>query len=265
MDLFNSYLTLWGLTPDGDPIVTPSSDLLPVLQGETKAILKLPRVEEERLGGRLMLHWNGEGAAKVLKEHEGALLLERATGSGSLSEMAERGNDDEAAGIVSAVADRLHRTQNPPSTLVPLQTWFRELEPAAAKHGGILIESAKTARELLANPQDQTALHGDLHHGNVLDFGERGWLAIDPKGLYGERGFDFANLFCNPSERLVTDPDRLSRLAATVSEAAHLDRRRLLQWVLAYAGLSAAWTLEDGCHPALALRVAELAKAELEA
>lgn len=31
-------------------------------------------------------------------------------------------------------------------------------------------------------------LHGDLHHGNVLDFGASGWLAIDPKGLKGERG-----------------------------------------------------------------------------
>jgi aminoglycoside/hydroxyurea antibiotic resistance kinase len=41
-------------------------------------------------------------------------------------------------------------------------------------------------------------LHGDLHHGNVLDFGLRGWLAIDPKGLLGERGFDFANIFTNP-------------------------------------------------------------------
>jgi hypothetical protein len=25
-----------------------------------------------------------------------------------------------------------------------------------------------------------------------------GWLAIDPKGLVGERGFDFANIFTNP-------------------------------------------------------------------
>ena len=41
-------------------------------------------------------------------------------------------------------------------------------------------------RALLALPQDVGVLHGDLHHGNVLDFGD-GWRAIDPKGLVGER------------------------------------------------------------------------------
>jgi streptomycin 6-kinase len=260
---FEPYLSRWGLTPDGDPIVTPSSDLLPVRQGETKAMLKLPRVDEERLGGLLMSYWNGDGAAFVLAEHEGVLLLERATGPASLAQMAENGSDDEAARIVCAVAARLHAPRpNPPRSLVPLETWFREIEPAAARHGGILIESAKAARELLAQPQDIAVLHGDLHHGNVLDFSPRGWLAIDPKGLVGERGFDFANLFCNPTERLVADPKRLSRLATVISEASNLDRQRLLKWVIAYAGLSAAWTLEDGGHPALALTVAQLAYAE---
>jgi streptomycin 6-kinase len=31
-----------------------------------------------------------------------------------------------------------------------------------------------------------------------------------------------------------------------IAQAANLERRRLLQWTLAYAGLSAAWFLEDG-------------------
>ena len=37
-----------------------------------------------------------------------------------------------------------------------------------------------------------------MHHDNILDFGERGWLVIDPKRLHGERAFDYANIFCNP-------------------------------------------------------------------
>lgn len=226
-------------------------------------MLKIPRVEEERLGGQLMVWWQGDGAAKVLAEDEGVLLLERATGTGSLAEMTEEGKDDQAAHIVCAVAAKLHKTSNPPPTLVPLGRWFRDLEPAAQTHGGILRESSKAAQALLADPQDVTVLHGDLHHGNVLDFGERGWLAIDPKGLLGERGFDFANLFCNPDEQIATAPGRLARLADVVSAAASLDRRRLLQWVLAYAGLSAAWSMQDGDDPRLALSVAELTYAEL--
>ena len=41
-------------------------------------------------------------------------------------------------------------------------------------------------------------LHGDLHHANVLDLGSSSWLAIDPKGLKGEQGFDYANIFTSP-------------------------------------------------------------------
>ena len=42
-----------------------------------------------------------------------------------------------------------------------------------------------------------------------------------------------------------------------------MERRRLVQWVLAYAGLSAAWSLEDGDDPTVALTVAQLAASEL--
>jgi streptomycin 6-kinase len=43
-----------------------------------------------------------------------------------------------------------------------------------------------------------------------------------------------------------------------------MERRRLLQWILAWTGLSAAWFLEDGDPLAeVDLRIAELAAAEL--
>lgn len=48
-----------------------------------------------------------------------------------------------------------------------------------------------------------------------------------------------------------------------VAEAACLDRTRLLRWILAYAGLSAAWTLGEGGDAKLALAVAEIAAAEI--
>jgi streptomycin 6-kinase len=123
----------------------------------------------------------------------------------------------------------------------------------------LLARAAGTARALLAEPQDVVVLHGDIHHGNVLDGAGRGWLAIDPKGLHGERAFDYANIFCNPDRATATAPGRLARRLDTVSEAAHLDRGRLLKWVVAYAGLSAAWCLEDGEDAALALTVMRLA------
>ena len=90
-------------------------------------------------------------------------------------------------------------------------------------------------------------VHGDMHHGNVLNFGPRGWLAIDPKGLIGERYFDYANIFCNPDNEMATRPGRLSRQVQVVSEAAHLECSRLLAWVAAWAGLSAAFPLMTAC------------------
>jgi streptomycin 6-kinase len=260
----DSYLTRWRLIPDGDPVATPSSILLPVRRDGVPAMLKVAHGEEERRGAAVMVWWNGEGAARVLEHEDDALLMERASGGDSLIDFSLNGRDDEASRIICAAVARLHapRDQAPPETLVPLERWFEALEPAATRHGGILRESAAAARRLLAEPQEIVVLHGDIHHGNILDFGEHGWLAIDPKGLLGERGFDYANTFCNPDYDIATAPGRLARQASIVAGAANVDRTRLLQWILAYAGLSAAWSMEDGDDPKLALEVAKIAAAE---
>ena len=164
---------------------------------------------------------------------------------------------------------RLHAPHGSlPTGLVPLTEWFRYLWPAADRYGGILRRSAGMARVLLTDQRDISVLHGDIHHGNILDFGPHGWLAIDPKGLIGERGYDFANTFCNPHPETITARDRLSRRADVISAAAQIDRTRLLQWVVAYAGLSAAWFLDGAVgNPAAAqdpIAIAELAAAELD-
>jgi streptomycin 6-kinase len=131
------------------------------------------------------------------------------------------------------------------------------------------VRCADAARTLLADPREVGMLHGDLHHDNVLSFGARGWLAIDPKWLIGERGFDFANIFTNPdladpSCPVATEPGRFARRLEAVAEAAGLERRRLLHWILAWTGLSAAWFLGDGDPAYIDLKVADLAAAELD-
>jgi len=227
------------------------------------AILKVASSDEERRGGLLMLHWNSEGAARVLAQHGDAILLERAEGGRSLATLARNGQDDEVSRIICGVVAKLHAVQIEPfDGLTPLAQWFRELGPAAARHGGKLLRSLAAAGDLIGAPQNAVVLHGDIHHDNILDFGARGWLAIDPKGLLGERGFDYANIFCNPRE-IAAAPGRLSRQASIVAQAAGMDRLRLLQWILAYAGLSAAWLLDDDEEAEWPLAVAEAAAAEL--
>ena len=186
----------------------------------------------------------------------------------SLMHMALNGEDDEATRIMCRVLARLHAPRpTPPPPLVELAPWFASLRVAAARYGGQYAECLQTAQALLAEPQDEVVLHGDMHHDNVLDFGSRGWLAIDPKRVRGERGYDYANLICNPELPTANDPERFRRQVDVICEAAGIERKRLLQWVLAFAGLSAAWFLEDDEQTAAKgqLKVAQLAASALEA
>jgi streptomycin 6-kinase len=265
--LLHPYLVTWKLEPDGDVLVTRSSRLLPVRRAGTPAILKLALIDEEQRGNRLMAWWQGDGAARVLAHDDHALLMERAAGPRSLTEMARSGRDDEASRIICAVAGRLHRPRrSPPADAVPLQRWFRALQQAAPTHGDFFARAAAEAASLLAAQQNHVILHGDLHHGNILDGGERGWLVIDPKCLIGERGFDFANILCNPDAAIAARPGRLARQASIIADAARLDRKRLLRWIIAWCGLSAAFALEDGGSdsPDHLLAIGMLAAAELE-
>jgi streptomycin 6-kinase len=231
---------------------------VPVVRRGVPAMLKVARSEEELRGASLMVWYEGNGAVRVLEIDGPALLLERPQGNQSLVEMSKEGLDDEATRILCATAQRLHapREQEVPSDLIPLNTWFRALFTSQHQQ---LIKSTLVARELLADPVDLVVLHGDIHHGNVLHDANRGWLAIDPKGLHGERGFDYANIFCNPDLETVTAPGRLARQNAIVAKEARLDPRRLLKWILAYAGLSAVWCLEDRQDATLPLAVAQIA------
>ena len=260
------YIRLWNLKEDGAPFTSYSGFLQPVLQGDIKCMLKIARRGKDRRANELMVWWNGVGAAKVLLHDPIALLMERASDNSSLIEMAKNGQDDEATDILCRIVARLHsHPPPPPANLIPLTTWFKELQPAAANYGGMFTECSRIADSLLRDQEDIVALHGDIHHGNVLDFGRRGWLAIDPKGLIGERGFDYANIFCNPDAGMATQPGRLIKQAANITKAAGLDLTRLLQWSAAWAGLSAAWSISDGEDPQTALTIANLAIGALQA
>jgi streptomycin 6-kinase len=263
---FEPWMGRWALEPDGWPFSTPytRSRLLPVRHGGRPAILKVAGGPEEARGGRLMAWWAGEGAAPVLAHDPPALLLARADDPEALPRMSFEGADDAAMEILCATVEVLHRPKDraPPAELVPLARWFRGLREAAPK-GRTFARAWAVAAALLETPQDEVVLHGDITHANVLGFGEAGWLAIDPKGLIGERGYDYANIFRSPTLTLVT-PEQTRRRLDVVSGLAGLDRTRLLRWVIAHGALSAAWTAEEGLHPGRSLAFVKMALAELE-
>lgn len=248
------WLRRWDLALESEPWSTPSSRLALVrrLDTGTPAVVKVPLVLEERRGCRLMSWWAGDGAARVYTaaDDADAVLLERAVPGGSLRSMSESATpprweaDAQATTIMVAVVRRLHdRPQvDTPGGLVPLTQWFRELFSWADRVGGYYRRAAMVAADLLADQRDCRVLHGDIHHENVLWFGpDRGWLAIDPKGLIGDPAFDYANLLTNPGSEVTLRPGRFDQQIDLVSTAAGIDRERLLRWVVAWAGLSAAW------------------------
>jgi len=255
------FLAAWRLVPDGPFLTTRSSWLAPVRHAGSPAMLKVARIPDEQSGYRLMTWWDGEGAAKVVASSVGALLMERAAGERDLGQMARDGRDDEACRILCDTAARLHAPRRGPlPALHPLETWFQplfELAPQCAA----LAPAADIAHRLLAAPNAVGPLHGDLHHGNVLDFGERGWLAVDPHGLLGERTFDYANIFTNPdlgdpSRPLATLPGRLEARLEVVIGATGVEPARLLRWIVAWTGLSAAWFIADGDDASAAIDLA---------
>ncbi|MCT4710546.1 APH(6) family putative aminoglycoside O-phosphotransferase [Enterobacteriaceae bacterium H11S18] len=270
-DKLSFWLNRWLLTPDGDKFITHTSTLLPVKTATDgiKAMLKVTDDADEQTGNAMMAWWEGNGAAQVIAYDKEAILLARATGIASLSMMSKNGQDNEACRILCATANRLHsKLGKPLQKFTPLHRWFSSLKPAALEHGGILAHCAEISQQLLSSPQDVVVLHGDLHHDNVLDFASSGWLAIDPKGLLGERGFDFANIFTNPDlgnpEHYVARvPSIFKQRLEIVTEISGINRERLLQWIIAWCGLSATWSLECNDRISVQIEIAELAIAEL--
>lgn len=264
-----AWLDRWRLRPDGEMRITGSSTLIPVrTESGAPAMLKIAYVDEEVRGGELLERLHGEGVARVLRRLDATVLLERATGGRDLVRMVGAGHDDDATRVLCEAAGRIHRApvealRAPPSPLVDLPTWFRELFAHADELGALHRRGADLARGLLDDPLDTVVLHGDVHHGNVLDFGERGWLAIDPKGLVGERAFDYCNILCNPSHARALAPGRFERQFGVIIEATSLDPGRFASWVVAWCALSSTWFAmdDDPAHADSAAAIGERALA----
>ena len=264
------WLDRWHLSIDGAMFETATSTLAPAQTATGRPVmLKISHHDEERRGSMLLAAWSGHGAARVLEQEGDAVLMERATGPRSLVHLSVSGSDAAATKVLCTTAHALHEASvdvldsREPLDLVPLRTWFRDL----FAHGDELTpfhrRGAVLASSLLDDERDIVALHGDLHHGNVLDFGERGWLAIDPKGLLGERAFDYCNLLCNPSPAFALEPGRLEARFAAVTDAAALPPDRFAQWLVAWCALSSTWHALEG-DDAAAASVARIGERALD-
>ena len=251
----------WHLQPDGALIETHTSLLLPVRHVGGPAMLKILKpTSDERAGADMLRYFGGLGAVRLIAADDDAWVMERAAADPSLLAMALAGGDDPAAAILADCVAQLHAPRGAPAPdgLIRLDDWFHSLFAREAELP-LLARCAAVARNMLATSREIVVLHGDLHHDNVLH-SPRGWLAIDPKGLIGERTYELANLLCNPQPHgtIVHRPERMLRLAELYAERLALNVQRVLGFALAHAGLSAAWSLEDGGDASYRLKCAEV-------
>jgi len=248
----NHYLRLWNLRDPELLAQTPTSHVYTVMRSGERVVLKLltPIGVEDESGAVVALrYFDGHGAVRLLAHDDRAHLLEYA-GDEELARMVSRGDDLAAAVVIAGVLNKLHRPQPdvPTPQLQTLRQRFRSLfstaaQDEAAGEESIYVRGARVAQHLLANPQDKCVLHGDIQHHNIRLHPVRGWLAYDPKGLYGERSYDAANTLCNPAnarDRVLSE-ERLLQVSQVLADKMGVHVGRLRAFVFAYACLSASW------------------------
>jgi streptomycin 6-kinase len=222
-------------------------------RGSQPVVLKVIRHHgDEWRSGDILNAFAGHGVVRVLDYLEGAVLLERLRPGQSLVRMAMDGNDDRATGILADIMGKMS-PRAAAGTMPALREWGQAFERHAA--GGDeqirkpLLEAARHVYfRLCASQSAERLLHGDLHHYNVLLDSERGWLAIDPKGVVGEHEYEVGAALRNPYERpeLFTEPSTIMRRVNRFARELDLNRERILAWAFAQAVLAAIWAIEDG-------------------
>lgn len=269
------YCQMWRLQHPHQLCATKTSTIHKVRYDGQEAVLKLltdtGKVAEQD-SAKALRFFSGEGAVRLYRGDESALLLEYLPGP-SLRDHLLKHDYLAAAEILCDVVLKLASASHPspPSTPVfqSLQERFASLF-ARAKAGDrpeVFPDCAKTASYLLQSSQQATLCHGDIHHLNILHCPDRGWLAIDPQPVLAELSYDLANSFFNPlgMHEDVAQKERILALAGLYSERSGIAPRRILQFAFAFGGLSASWQLDAGEDARQRLDITRRIKGVLEA
>jgi streptomycin 6-kinase len=219
--------------------------------------------------GEMAAKFGGRGVVQVYEHMGGAALFEMLDPGEPLAALTLAGRDDEATDIIAMLLGRM-APGDPPEGCPTVEQWAG----AFVRHAGsgdervpaALVEPAQRIySDLCATQRNPALLHGDLHHSNVLSDRERGWCAIDVKGVVGELEYELGAALRNPIDR----PDLFAKLDVVERRLEHfglvlgLDTSRARGWCFAQAVLSAIWAVEDG-HTAEAEALLMLARALLE-
>jgi streptomycin 6-kinase len=239
------------------------------LENQPVVLKAIKREGDEWQSGKILQAFDGSGVARVYEYAPGAVLLERLLPGNSLAEMSISGRDTEATEILANVIEQMSISAHDALPVCPgvptVWDWAKGFEryiaTSDAQVSKQLVESARSLYlKLCASQREPRLLHGDLQHYNVLFDSERGWLALDPKGVIGEVEYEIGAILRNPIEQpdLFTSRATIERRTKRFAERLDLDYGRVLAWTFAQGVLSAIWEIEDGfpvdaMNPALRL------------
>lgn len=249
------FLERWGLRVTGPSMYGAASLVLPVARASdgARAALKMQLLDEESAGEAVGLRvWDGDGTVRLLADdpETGTLLLERLDEGRHLSALEDT---REATRILADLLARLVAVPAPEGLrgLGDIAAAMLEAVPEAAGRLGesdarLLRDCAAAVREVVGEPGDRL-LHWDLHVDNILAGEREPWLAIDPKPLAGDPGFDLL-----PALTSAFDPDPAETLWRfdLLTETLGLDRGRAVAWTFGRVLQNGLWDVEDG-EPAL--------------
>ncbi|NEB03826.1 hydroxyurea phosphotransferase [Streptomyces sp. SID13726] len=248
--LVDEFLERWELRPDGTALHGVAALVLPVVRRTdgTPAALKLQLLDEESVGEPVALRrWDGDGAVRLL-DHDPVthtMLLERLDSTRMLSTLP--GTRDAVLVIAGLLA---HLTAGPAPAgirrLGDIAQAMLDETPAALRRipdpeiRRTVADCAAAVREVAGEPGDRL-LHWDLHDENVLASDRAPWLAIDPKPLAGDPGFELWPALDNRFEA-----DEITWRFDAMTDVLGLDRARARAWTMGRLLQNALWEIEDG-------------------
>lgn len=179
-------------------------------------------------------HWAGRGAVQIFEADEATqtLLLERCA-PGTTGDDLDVMSANRAVASVLAV---LHAVESPAEDeFAPLATlvdhfrqtmwsWFERFRPVVDR--GVVAHADELFASLSSSSTDTVLLQGDLGPSNVV-LSQRGWLAIDPYPVKGDRAFDVGHSLSRCD--LGAGGDQVAFFADRLD----LDPRRIAGWTFA--------------------------------
>lgn len=232
-----------------------------VLPDDRRVVVKIGWPHPEMYGEAAALRaWDGTGAVRLLRHDPDrhALLLQRCEPGVQLTAWPGSVADLLRAGC--QVLRELWRVRLPVAGNIEdlgavTTAWAGLAEDRMARirpgyDPGAVADGVSLLRELPASAPDRVLLHGDFNPGNVLRSDEQ-WLAIDPKPMIGDPGYDPWPLLHHVDDPFAhPDPARVLRpRLALLTDELGVSTQRIVGWAVARRVETALWAAEYGDVP----------------